>query len=342
VYDPGQLYVDPILSNFSLGFQDQDLYGLRLAPETPVNTQSGRYRVFDRSDWLRYSDARREPGTVAGEISGRKWSQDEFFTEERSLSSPIYDEELQQLNSLGGLANPAFGGALTIDPAVDAATNVMRSLQLDHEVTTASIFNDTTNYPTNHVVTLAGSTQWSDYTGGTSSTSDPVSNLKLAFMRVKSDTGRWPNTMVIPFDGVGVIENHPRIVARFQFFALTNPSAWQVLLGLPPEATAGLNIFIVDSKINSADNVDAAEDITYIWGENAWVGLVDATPAVETMTFAKTFAQLYPNGGTRPTDRWREENRKADIVRTSWKWDVKVASGLAGYLFVDAFADFIQ
>jgi hypothetical protein len=54
-----------------------------------------------------------------------------------------------------------------------------------------------------------------------------VTNLRTAVQRIYLDTGRWPNTMVIPFDAVGVIENHPRVVARFQNFALMVPNAWQ-------------------------------------------------------------------------------------------------------------------
>src|SRR5215471_13195747 len=111
MYDPGALYTDPILTNLSVGFQDESLYGAELFPLTPVNTQSGFYRVFDRSDWLIFED-RREPGSVAREVSGRKWSTDTFFTKEHSLQSSVQDEENQQLNSQGGYANPVFGGAI--------------------------------------------------------------------------------------------------------------------------------------------------------------------------------------------------------------------------------------
>ncbi len=77
MYDPSLLYTDPILTGFSTGYSDQELQGDAIMPVTPVNTHSGRYRVFDRSDWLIFPD-RREPGTVANEVRGRKWSEDSF------------------------------------------------------------------------------------------------------------------------------------------------------------------------------------------------------------------------------------------------------------------------
>src|SRR5665213_1503833 len=127
MYDPGTLYLDPILTQLSVGFQDQTLYGMAIAPETPVRTQSGKYNVFDRSSWIIHED-RREPGTVANEIAGRKWSTDVFETKEHSLQAPILDEERQQLVSQGGLADPTFGGALQIDPEVDATNAVTMSI----------------------------------------------------------------------------------------------------------------------------------------------------------------------------------------------------------------------
>ena len=335
MYDPGELYVDPILTNFSVGFQDQNLYGERLAPITRVNTQSGRYRVYDRSDWLIFPDAR-APGTVANEVQGRKWSEDTFKTKEHSLQSPILDEERQELHSLGGLANAVFGGDLQIDPERDATLLITRSIMLGHESLVASIFRDTGNYAGNHTTTLTGAQKWSDYTGGTSSTSDPVANIKTAVQRCYLDTGRWPTNMIMPFDAVGVIENHPRVVDRFKSFTLQADNAFKVLMGLPAEAN--FSVFVVDSKYNTADNVDAAESIASFWGQDVWIGIVDPTEGQKTQTFAKTFSQVYPDGSIRPTDRWREEPRKADLVRTSQKYDIKLVQPDAGYLIVNAVA----
>jgi hypothetical protein len=335
MYDPSGLYVDPILTNFSVGFQDQQLYGLRLFPETPVRTPSGQYRVYDRSDWLIYRSLR-APGTVANEVAGKKWSVDVFSTIEHALQSPVFDEERRELASAGGLAQAVFGGDLAIDPERDAANLVSRSLHLEHEQTVSTVIRNAANYAGNHTVTLSGTSQWSDYTGGTSSTSDPITNLRTATRRIYLDTGRWPNTMIIPFDAVGVIENHPRVVVRFQNFSL-NINDWRPLIGLPPDAT-DWNMFVVDSKYNSADNVDLTESIASFWGQDVWLGIVDNTPGQKTMTFGKTFSQVYLDGSVRPTERWREEGRKSDLVRTNWKYDTKIVSQNAGYLIKTAVA----
>lgn len=335
MYDPGTLYVDPILTNFSVGFQDQNLFGERLAPVTRVRTQSGRYRVYDRSDWLIFPDTR-APGTVANEVYGRKWSEDVFHVMEHSLQSPVYDEEREQLMSQGGLADEVFGGDLQIQPEADATLLITRSIMMKHEKLVADTFRDTSQYSINHVNSLTTTEQWSDYTNGTSSVSNPVVDIKTAVQRIYLDCGRWPNTMIMPFDAVGVIENHPRVVDRFKNFSLSEPNALKVLMGLPAEVN--LNTFVVDSRYNQADNVDLAEDIVSFWGQDVWIGIVDPTEGQKTQTFAKTFAWPYADGSIRPTDRWREEPRKADIVRTSYRYDLKIVQPDAGYLLTTAVA----
>jgi hypothetical protein len=336
MYDPGLLYVDPILTNLSVGFQDETLYGVEIMPITPVNTQSGKYNVFDRSDWIIH-ESRRQPGTVANEVLGRRWSTDNFETVEHSLQSPIFDEERQQLQSQGGLANPAFGGAIQIDPEADATKLVTRSLLLAHEGKVSALVRNTANYPAGNFVTLSGTSQFDNITYGTAGipttvVSDPVTQIMTGMRVIRTLTGRWPNTLAIPSYGIPYIENHPRIVDRFKNFSLSIPEAFQLLTGFQGR------IIQTDSLYNAANNIDATQAITYFWGKDIWLGIVDPTPTLMQLTFGKTFSQIYPDGSIRPTDRWREENRKADIVRTSFKYDLKIVSSIAGYLIQNAFS----
>lgn len=341
MYDPGTLYSDPILTNFSVGWSDQSFYADRIMPETPVRTQNGRYRVFDRSNWLIHR-SRREPGTIANEVGAGKWSEDTFKTQEHSLQSPIYDEERQELYSQGGLANDVFGGDLQLDPEQDAVDYIMRAITLEREKKVADTVRNAANYATNHKATLTSGgtgTRWDNYalaTAGDVSTaySNPVLNIKTAIQRIYIDTGRYPNTMLIPFDAIGVIENHPRVVNRYQYTSVFDPNAWKQIMGLPD--AVNFTTIVVDSKYNTANNVDLTESISSMWGTDVWIGIVDPNPGMKVFTFGKTFAQVYPDGTTRPTDRWREENRKADVVRTSYKYDTKIVSALAGFLYTTA------
>lgn len=328
MYDPGTLYSDPLLTEFSVGYQPQELFGARLMPFVEVSSPSGRYRVFDRSHWLIYPD-RREPGTVANEIAGRKWSEDTYKTKEHSLQAPVYDEEDQNLNSQGGLGQAAFGGPLQIDPHEDATAAVTTSILLRHEKLVADTIRNTANYPVGNTVTLGAADQWDNYAGATS---NPIDILRAAYLKIRGLIGRPPNTLAIPAEGQYWLENHPDIVARFSNFSLTDPDAFRKLIGFEGE------IVPVASMYNAADNIDATESITSLWGKDVWLGYVEQEANLETLTFGKTFAVRYPDGTIGPVDRWREEDRKSDLVRKSMKYDAKVVSGIAGYIIKTAFS----
>lgn len=332
-YDPQQLYIDPILTGFSVGYQEQTLYGTRLAPEMRVGAKSGRYRVFDRSHWLVYR-SRREPGTVARTIAPRKWSEDTYKTQQHALKQLVTDEERRELTSQGGLADSTFSGDLQINPEREAVEDTAGSLLREHEQLVSSRFRNTANYAAGHTTALSGASKWSDYTGGTASTSNPVADIRTACFKVYLDTGRWPNTMIIPIDALGVIEQHPRVVDRFKNFALSEPEAWKALINVPSPD----NFFIVDSKYNAAQNIDAAESITSFWGQDVWIGLVDPTPGQRTKTFAKTFVYPQPDGSIRAVDSWRDNDLRGDWYRTFYEYDVKIVSNVAGYLIQTAVA----
>jgi hypothetical protein len=329
MYDPGTLYSDPILTEYSVGYQDPIFVGERLLPVVPVDTQSGRYRVWDKSSRVRFP-SRREPGTVANEVRGGRWSEDTFKTRERSLQAAVADEEDQQLNSQGGLANSAFGGSFQINPHEDAVALVTGSLLLDHEITTSTLLRNTATYPVGNTITLLTADQWDNYAGATS---NPIDVLRAAILKITSLTGQAPNKLLMGAMGATWLENHPDVVARFLNFNLTDPEAFRKLTGF-----AGEVILVgVDDYYNQNDLEESTVSMSSVWGKDVILMYNKEDLGLNDLSFGKTFAQRYPDGSTRPVDRWREEGRKSDLVRVSYKWDLKVTSSTAGYLIKDAF-----
>jgi hypothetical protein len=328
MYDPAGLYVEPILTGFSVGYKDPVLVGDRVMPEVPVDTQSATYRKFDRSKRVIFP-SRREPGAVANEVRGGRWSTDRFRTVEHSLQAAVADEERQQLNSQGGLNNPTFGGALQLDPDEDAANLVMSSLLLERELAIATLVRNTATYPAGNTVTLALADQWDNYAGATS---NPIDIIRAAINKIASLVGTPPNRMLIHQLGVTYLENHPDVVARFSNFNLTDDNAFRELTGFDGEF-----ILVTDDKYNTNDIEEATETLAEIWGKDVWIGYQLDEPGLLDLTFGKTFVQRYDSGETRATEQWREEWRKSDLVRTSYKWDLKVTNSSAGYLIKTAF-----
>lgn len=326
MYDPKKLATyDPFLTGFSVGYQNQNLVGMRIAPETMVAVQSGKYFVFDRSNWLIYPD-RREPGAEANTIQGRKWSTDQFIVKEHSLQGEVTDEEREEVTSQSNFDTPP------IDPEADAVEDVTGALMLRHEKKVADTVRDTAQYAAGHTVTLAGATQWSDY-GQTSGVynSNPVQDVRTALNKIYQDTLRSANFAWMSYEVAQVLRWHPAITSKFQNFALDIPDAFRTLTGFNG------TLMIAESVYNTADNVDAAESIASFWGKDFGLAIVDPTPGQRTKTFLKTFVRPY-NGDTRPTTRWRVDSHFKDVVNVRFRYDTKIVSNVAGYLIKNAIA----
>ena len=331
MYDPSGLVVDAYLTDFSTGFEPPNLVGFEILPQVPASNPFGSYRTFDRSNRVIFPD-RREPGTVANEVRGGKWSADTYKTIQRSLQSAVADEEDAYARAIGGVnASNTTTGDLDINPEEDAAALVKSSLALKAELLISTLVRNTANYPVGNTITLAAADQWDNYAGATS---DPVLVMRNAIIKINSLIGVPPNVLLMPRLGVPWLENHPDVVARFQNFTLTNPNAFQMLTGFEGR------VILADVKYNSANSIDAAESLVDMWGKDVWLGYVKPGLNRRDLSFGKTF--MWPPGGPggelEPTERWREESRKSDLVRTTWQYDPKITTSMAGYIIKTAFS----
>lgn len=330
MYDPSGLVVDAYLTEFSTGFEPDNLVGFEIMPQVEAGSPFGSYRTFDRSNRVIFPD-RREPGTVANEVRGGKWSADTFKTVQRSLQAAVADEEEAYARALGGVnANNSTTGDLDIDPEEDAAALVKSSLTLKAELLISTLVRNTANYPAGHTVTLLAADQWDNYAGATS---NPIDIVRAAILKINSKIGVPPNTMLIPRLGVSYLENHPDVVARFSNFNLTDSEAFNNLTGFNGK------VVLADVVYNDVNNIDAAENLVSMWGKDVWIGYVRPGLNRRDLSFGKTFMwpPSGPGGELQPTERWREESRKSDLVRTTWQYDPKITTSMAGYLIKDAF-----
>lgn len=330
MYDPSGLVVDAYLTEFSTGFEPDNLVGFEIMPQVEAGSPFGSYRTFDRSNRVIFPD-RREPGTVANEVRGGKWSADTFKTVQRSLQAAVADEEEAYARALGGVnANNSTTGDLDIDPEEDAAALVKSSLSLKAELLISTLVRNTANYPAGHTVTLLAADQWDNYAGATS---NPIDIVRAAILKVNSKIGVPPNTMLIPRLGVSYLENHPDVVARFSNFNLTDNDAFNNLTGFTGK------VVLADVTYNDVNNIDATENLVSMWGKDVWIGYVRPGLNRRDLSFGKTFMwpPAGPGGELQPTERWREESRKSDLVRTTWQYDPKITTSMAGYLIKDAF-----
>lgn len=315
VYSPsgsGEVHVDQVLTNISIGFTNEGLVGDKLFPPVPVNKQSDKYYVFGREGWLPEDDVR-APGAVAREITGASVSTETYYAVEHALQIAVTDEERKNAD------NP-------LSPDRDGTEIVTSKIMLGRERAIQTLATTAGNYASTNTVTLSGTDQWNDYTN-----SDPIADLRTGKRAIHSRIFREPNTLVIPYPVMSILEDHPDFLERIKYSERAIFS--QELLG----AVLGFKTILVPGVgINNAP-LGQAESLAYLWGNDVVMAYVPERPGMKIPAYGYEFVL---NGQV--VDRWRENPRKSDIIRVSRSYDHKMTAvdasddQIAGYLIVDA------
>ena len=306
VYSPtgsGGIRVDQILTNISLGYkQEGEFIAERLVKTVPVKKQSDKYYVFGREAWIPSGTDYRAPGTVANEIPGIQVSTDSYYAQEHSLQTPVTDEERDNTDS-----------AFSHDK--DATELLTSKILLGREIAIKNYVTDTARYATNLVKTLTGTTQWDVY-----ATSDPIADIRAAKFAVHNTSFVDPNVAVIPYQVMFFLLDHPKIIDRIKYTdrAILTEELVATVLGLTGVVVPGMPVGTSSGTTNNF-NMTA----TYLWGDDVLLAYVPPKAGLRVPAFMYEFAWSY-GGKVMVTDRWREEVRKSDLIRTSRRYDLKM------------------
>lgn len=322
----GTRIVDPVLSQISVGWPASGFVGEALFPSVPVTDKSAKYYVFsDRSTSVTPETDYRAPGTQANEIPGMALSSDTYYTQEHALQMSVTDEERANI--------PPGSG---INPEADATELLTEKLYTGRELAIRALVTTAGNYATNHSVALVNGTSTWSTTDYALSTSDPAAVIEKAKRRV-SRAGSPPlNTAIIPAPVMSFLRWHPKLLAKGQYVSGDNLQDADVinLLGL-----RGWNVIIPDVQYNTAA-VGQPASMDYVWGDTVVLAYVPPAPGQKTPAFGYQFTRY-----DLTVDRWREEVRRVDVVRTQWEWDLKLigtdATGkvITGYLITNTIHD---
>lgn len=323
VYDSrgaGNVHIDQILSGISVAYDPGEFVGDVLFPTVRVTKQSDKYFIFGKEAWALPNEGDlRAPGTEANEIPGLLLSTDQYFATEHALRIAVTDEERE--NADAPLNSDREGTEL-----VTQAIILGRELAIKNLVTTAA------NYPAGGTVTLAGTTQWSDYVN-----SDPIANFKTGRRYMHATIFREPNLAVIPYQVMSILEDHPDFIERIKYSqrGVVTEELIAALIGIP-------RVVVPKVGYNSA-NPTATEALGYLWGKDVLLAYVPAAPGRRTAAFGYEF--VWPiQGQVQAAFRWREQKRRSDLIEVARRYDLKFVSKdtngkvLAGYLIKAAVA----
>lgn len=233
--------VSAVLTGITLAYRNANLIADNVLPRVPVGGREFKY----------WSYASEERFTVPQTLVGRKGMPNEVEFGATEQSAAVRDYGLDDVVPNDDISQAPAG----YDPkghAVEAMTDL---ILLDREVRAANLLFNPASYASGNVVTLSGSSQWSD------ASSDPLKALLPAL-----DTPMMrPNVLVLGQAAWTILRQHPALVSA----ALANSGTKGTITR---EQLASLleveEVVIGQGYVNTAKPGQPAQ-MTRVWGKHA-------------------------------------------------------------------------
>lgn len=307
-----QVHIDAALTNVSVAFRNTHFIADLIAPVAGVRKQSDKYFVLDADrERFRPTADTRAPGAEATEVDFAI-SSDSYFCGDHALEAVIADEERDN-------ADPA------IQPDIDKTEFLTDKILLNKEIALA----DTVATASLPGTTLSGTSQWSDFAN-----SDPVAAVEDQKATIQRAVQQIPNTLVLPYDVYRKVRLHPKVVEK-----VVNVRIGVVGPGILADVFDVERVLVPRGLRNTA-NPGQAPNLSQIWGKHAFLCYVPPRPGLKTVAFAATFQWMAAPGSLsgHVVEMWREERRKADMVRVQRYYDQKIIAVGAVFVWKNAVA----
>jgi hypothetical protein len=303
-----QVKFDQLLTNISLQFAaaPDGYLADQVLPAVPIAKESAAFWVYDKSR-MDAPDSKRAPRSEYNRIDWNVTT-DTYLAEQYGLEGEIDDEERKNA------AAPLDLDVDTTEIVTDMVLNGREKRVADLVLSTATVTQN---------VTLAGTSQWSDYTN-----SDPLSDVKTSRTTMYTAApGYQPNTMLMGFTGYEALKLHPDIkeIVKYTERAIVTK---QILA-----AVFEVDEVLVGRVMRRTSKEGQTDAFTDVWGKDVLMFYRENRPTLKRASFGYQLRQ-----NDLRVFRYREDKRDTDVIRVSEKQDEKIVSAALGYLIKAAVA----
>lgn len=311
--DISNVHFDVALTNLSIAYRNPNYAAAMIAPEVAVRRQSDRYFIYDPDrEAARVSFDNRAPGTEAREVNFQL-SNDSYFCHDHALESVLPDEEQANADA-------------PLQPEADRVEFLTDKILLNMEVALANLVRTTGALPALDLT--AEDTKWDD------DATDPIAMIDDARSTIVGATQVQPNTLLLAPGVFRALRRHPKLVDLLKYTAGSAVS---------PQMLADLlevdRVIVARTQYNTAA-AGKPPAMAPVWGKDAMLLHVPTRPSLKSVAPFLAFAWSQAVGGSRGTSvqKWREERRKATMIRVQKYYDLKVVAPGACYVFRNAVA----
>lgn len=317
--DVGDVHVNAVLTNISIGFGNKNYIADTLFPIVYVDKQSDIFPKFDKSYWFRDEAQVRAPGAWA-EVTGWKYdTSNTYFAQNYAIGHEIPDE--RRANADGWARQDR-----------DATRLVTDKQFLRREVYWATNFFATSKWTTDKT---GGSdfTKFSDY-----GASAPIQVMRGYIRSVRQLVGMRPNVLVLGEFGFDVLCDHPDFIERIKGAA--SPGSPAVVTPQLLASVLRLDRIVIGDAMKTTSNegpAEASQTYADIFDDDGLLMYVPDSASLETPAAGYTFIWSSAVGGNTPQfiRRLRDDRGKKDIIESHSYWDMKITCADAGLFMSD-------
>lgn len=263
---------DAALTNFSQAYKNtMGFIADQAFPVVPVGRRTGSYWRWDKDTFLRNRSKKWQPGTPLPVGHFDLDHTPTYECEYRAFSDNMRWDLLDEADS-----------SLQMEQA--SAEFVTETLLLGRELEFVEKFFTTGVWTGDQtgVAAAPGANefiQWSDYAD-----SDPINDIKNRKRAIKARTGYKPNVGIFSDEVMDVLTDHPLLLERYKYTqggTVTQDMIAKVL---------GLEKIFVGGAVSLTNNEGATDVLAEMFGKNAWIGYVNPTPRLRSMSAGYTFS----------------------------------------------------
>lgn len=288
---PRTTYVDPLLTNVSVGYKNESYIAEQFFPTVYVDKETGIYFVKDKENLRAPADARRGEFSRANRVVNTL-SEATYTLEEKSLETPISDRVMRNYSD-------------PFDPKKNAVELVSEKLLIDNEKDLKTTI-------------LASSANNTDAAGSWATIStDIVGTVRSKAALIQKATGHQPNVALISKDTLdnGILKN-TAFLDSVKYTSMVND---EVLMGA---LAKWLNVkkVLIGSAVENTAKEGQTDSMSWIWDDLFVLAFVPESAALETPAAGYRLVQK----DARFVDTWYEQEIKTTFVRANDFFDNKV------------------
>ena len=287
---PRTTYVDPLLTNVSVGYKNESYVAEQLFPTVFVDKETGIYFVKDKENLRAPADAKRGEFSRANRVVNTL-TEATYTLEEKSLETPISDRVMRNYSD-------------PFDPKKNAVELVSEKLLIDNEKDLKTTL-------------LAAITEVDQAGAWATISTDIVGLVRSKAANIKKNTGFAPNVALISYDTLqsGIMKN-TAFLDSVKYTSMVND---EVLLGALAKWLNVKKVLIGDAVENTAKE-GQADSMSFIWDDLFVLAYVPDSAAIETPAAGYRLVQK----DARYVDTWYEQEIKTTFVRANDFYDNKV------------------